>query len=58
MISTEVLGEAFESEQKFENPDGSEIVFNADIFGNKRDVVPLPGPFASAKKNFKAEFEF
>ncbi|MEE1182477.1 MAG: hypothetical protein UHY90_09525, partial [Treponema sp.] len=56
IISTETLGEAFESEEKFENPDGSQIVFDADIKGNKRSVNPLPGPFANPEKECKAEF--
>ena len=46
MISTAVLGEAFEPEQKFENPDGSPIVFKLDYFDEERGVNPLPGPFA------------
>lgn len=47
VISTEVLGEAFEPEQKFEAPDGTPILFNQDYFGLKRDaVMPLAGPFA------------
>ncbi len=33
VITTDVLGMAFEPEQKFENPDGSPIVFNEDYFG-------------------------
>ena len=45
MISTEVLGEAFEPEQMFENPDGSPIVFNEDFFGAHRAVNPKVGPF-------------
>ena len=45
-ISTEMLGEAFEPEQRFENPDGSPILFNQDYFGKNRDMMPLPGPFA------------
>ena len=44
-ISTEVLGEAFEPEQKFENPDGSPILFDRDYWGEKRSVNPTPGPF-------------
>jgi hypothetical protein len=46
-ISTEVLGEAFEPEQKFENPDGSPIFFNRDYRDQKRGLNPLPGPFES-----------
>lgn len=48
-ISTEVLGEAFEPEQKFENPDGTPIIFDRDYFGNKRSINPLPGPFESGE---------
>ena len=46
-ISSSVLKEAFESEQRFENPDGTEIIFNEDYFGNHRAVNPLYGPFES-----------
>jgi hypothetical protein len=45
MITTETLGEAFEPEQKFENPDGTQITFDRDYFGTKRDSVPMYGPF-------------
>ncbi len=44
-VSTEFLGEAFEPEQKFENPDGTPIVFDSDYFGEKRGINPVPGPF-------------
>ena len=46
-ISTETLGEAFEPEQKFENPDGTPISFNQDYFGGQRAAGLLPGPFKS-----------
>ena len=46
LISTETLGMAFEPEQKFENPDGTSIVFNEDYFGNSCGLNPLAGPFA------------
>lgn len=46
MISTEVLGMAFEPEQMFENPDGTPITFNVDYFGAHRPVNPIAGPFA------------
>ncbi len=48
IISTEIMGEAFEPEELFENPDGSEIILNKDFFGNHRDPVTVPGPFAAA----------
>ena len=46
MISTETLGEAFEPEQRFENPDGTPILFDTDFFGRPVPAGPLPGPFA------------
>ena len=46
IITSGTLGEAFEPEQRFENPDGSEIVFNEDYFGNHRGAGTVPGPFA------------
>ena len=47
VVSSATLGEAFESEQRFENVDGSEIVFNEDYFGGHRDTAPISGPFVS-----------
>ncbi len=47
MVTSDVLGCAFEPEQRFENPDGSDIVFDRDYFGSHRGVAPIPGPFAS-----------
>ena len=46
MINSDILGCAFEPEQRFENTDGSEIVFDRDYLGNTRGVGVLPGPFA------------
>jgi hypothetical protein len=45
LVSTELLGEAFEPEQPFENPDGSPIFFNVDYFDDHRGVNPVAGPF-------------
>ncbi len=56
VITTELLGEAFEPEQKFENPDGTPITFDEDYFGHKRGLSPLPGPFADAAVVKKALF--
>ena len=39
----------FEPEQKYENPDGSPIIFNQDFFGNHRDVKTVAGPFTDKK---------
>ena len=46
--NSDILGKAFEPEQRFESPDGSDIVFDRDYLGNTRGVGALPGPFASA----------
>ncbi|WP_081668892.1 right-handed parallel beta-helix repeat-containing protein [Butyrivibrio sp. VCB2001] len=44
-MNTEALGIAFEPEQRFENPDGSAIMFDMDYFGRKRGRFPVAGPF-------------
>ena len=46
IIDSDVLGNAFEPEQRFESPDGSTITFDTDYFGNSRSSKPIPGPFA------------
>ena len=46
LVDTEVLGKAFEPQQRFEDRDGSDIVFDTDYFGAKRNDI-IPGPFAS-----------
>lgn len=48
LIHSDILGCAFEPEQRFENPDGSAILFDSDYFGSHRGVDTLPGPFAEA----------
>ena len=52
IISTELLGKAFEPEQRFENPDGTDIIFDRDLLGNHRGTATIPGPLAelSAKE--------
>ncbi len=47
-ISTATLGQAFEPEMRFENPDGSEIIFNEDYLGEHRPVSPIAGPFTDS----------
>ena len=49
IITSDILGCAFEPEQRFENTDGTEIIFNRDYFGNHRGVDTLPGPFVDEK---------
>ena len=46
VITTETLGMAFEPEEKYEQPDGSPIVFSEDYFGVNRGIRSMPGPFA------------
>ena len=44
---SETLGKAFEPEQRFENPDGTDITFNTDYFHQHREgCSTLPGPLA------------
>lgn len=47
IITTDTLGEAFEPEQRYEAPDGSDIIFNQDYFGNHRGTATIPGPFVN-----------
>jgi hypothetical protein len=50
-VTTQVLGQAKVSGQKYENPDGSEIVVSTDYFGKKRDKIkPTAGPFEKPDK--------
>lgn len=49
IIDSDVLGKAFEPEERFENPDGSTITFDRDYFGNHRSLKAVPGPFAIAE---------
>lgn len=49
IINSDILGCAFEPEQRFENPDGSEIIFDRDYFGGHRGTSAIPGPFATAE---------
>ena len=53
IITSDFLGNAFEPEQRFENPDGTEIIFNRDYFGNPRGLDAIPGPFATAEDSTK-----
>ncbi|MCR5594950.1 MAG: right-handed parallel beta-helix repeat-containing protein [Lachnospiraceae bacterium] len=46
IITTEKLGLAFEPEQKFENTDGTPIIFDSDLNGEHRGISTIPGPFA------------
>lgn len=49
IITSDILGLAFEPEERFENPDGTPIVFDTDYLGEHRGVAAIPGPFASGE---------
>ncbi|MBR6365393.1 MAG: right-handed parallel beta-helix repeat-containing protein [Lachnospiraceae bacterium] len=53
LITTQTLGIAFEPEQRFENNDGSDIIFDTDYLGDHRGLSVLPGPFATPIKKVK-----
>ena len=50
LITSDILGKAFEPEQRFENPDGTEIIFDRDYFGDHRGTEALPGPFTDEEQ--------
>jgi hypothetical protein len=52
VVSTALLGEAKIPNQKYENPDGTEITIDTDYFGKERGTRnPSPGPFRLDSKN-------
>ena len=55
LITSDILGKAFEPEQRFEAADGTAITFDTDVFGNKREGRIVPGPFSSIKINSQLE---
>lgn len=44
MVTTEVLGRAFQSEQPYEDRDGKALVLDTDLSGEKRPEAPRRGP--------------
>lgn len=50
IICSDTLGLAFEPEERYENPDGSDIILNEDYYGNHRGVSAIPGPVACGKE--------
>ncbi len=54
IINSDVLGKAFQPDQRFENPDGSPITFDTDYFGDHRGLYAVPGPFAGKDSLKKA----
>ena len=57
IITTEILGFGFHTEQLFEKPDGTPYCFDTDFFGNPRGEKAVPGPFHVTGKK-KLEFSF
>ena len=60
MVNSDILGKAFEPEERFENTDGTDIIFNKDYLEEHRGQRVLPGPFASsdaAKKQLNVVLE-
>ena len=49
VVNSDILGYAFEPEQRFEDRDGTAITFDSDYLGEHRGVATIPGPFASAE---------
>lgn len=52
IIDSDILGKAFEPEERFEQPNGADIIFDQDYLGNHRGLHSIPGPFAKADDNF------
>ncbi|WP_195430215.1 right-handed parallel beta-helix repeat-containing protein [Clostridium sp. D46t1_190503_E9] len=57
IITTNILGYGFQTEQFFEKPDGTPYCFDTDFFGNSRGKEAVPGPFQVTGKQ-KFEFSF
>ena len=45
LVATETLGIAFEPEQRYENPDGTPIIFDTDYKSRIRENHVTAGPF-------------
>ncbi len=48
--SSHTMGKAFEPEQRYENPDGTDLVLDRDYFGEHRGIDTIPGPFANKEE--------
>lgn len=48
-VATGILNRpgAFEPDERFENPDGSAIIFDSNYLGEHRGIAVVPGPLAS-----------
>ena len=47
VVTTEVLGMAFEPEQLYENADGTPLTIDTDLIGQPYGAMPLPGALAA-----------
>ncbi len=54
IVNSDILGRAFEPDQRFERPDGTAITFDTDFFGDHRGLDALPGPFAEPVRGERA----
>lgn len=46
LITSQTLGMAFEPEERFETPEGEDIIFDTDFYGDSRMNNLVPGPFS------------
>jgi hypothetical protein len=51
LVTSDILGKAKIPNQRFENPDGTELIIDLDYYGKKRSTQPNAGPF-EAGNNF------
>ena len=58
IINSDILGAAFEPKERFENPDGTAIIFDEDYLGEPRGLSTLPSPFASAEGDLALSAKF
>ncbi len=58
IMTSDTLGYAFEPEQRFENPDGTDLDLAEDYFGTHRGLSAVPGPFAEAFNGETLLWEF
>ena len=57
VLNSEMLGMAFEPEQKFEMPDGSSVIFDRDYCGKQRKQQCPAGPFADPEPEYRKLWE-
>jgi hypothetical protein len=55
ICSTETLGEAVVTKQRFDSSEGQAIHINTDYFGNNRPIHPFPGPYEIKKSKHRVK---